>query len=207
MLCEDGGVSDPVVLSVSRDTLHRFSKQPCGSITLVAGVGVLGDAHAGTLVQHRSRMRRDPNQLNLRQVHLLQSELFAEAAAAGHDVGPGDLGENITTSGLPLLELPVDTRLHVGEVTLRLTGLRNPCRQIDDFSRGLLKVVVARADGRPSSSGPTLTARGGVDTLEGQPIQRRAGVMAVVERGGEVAAGHEVVVELPAEPHRRLEPV
>jgi MOSC domain-containing protein YiiM len=197
----------PEVVAVARDAMHRFSKQPCDSITLVAGIGVLGDAHAGTLVQHRSRMRRNPNQLNLRQVHLLQSELFAEAAAAGHDVGPGDLGENITTAGVPLLELPVDTRLHLGGVVLRLTGLRNPCRQINDFRPGLLKVVVARADGRASSSEPTLTASGGVEALEGAPVARRAGVMAVVEQGGDVSAGTRVEVHLPAEPHRPLQPV
>lgn len=197
----------PEVVAVARDAMHRFSKQPCDSITLVAGIGVLGDAHAGTLVQHRSRMRRNPNQLNLRQVHLLQSELFAEAAAAGHDVGPGDLGENITTAGVPLLELPVDTRLHLGDVVLRLTGLRNPCRQINDFRPGLLKVVVVRADGRASSAEPTLTASGGVEALEGAPVARRAGVMAVVEQGGDVSAGTRVEVHLPAEPHRPLQPV
>jgi hypothetical protein len=204
---EDGAVPGPVVLSVSRDELHRFSKRPCPSITLVAGIGVVGDAHAGTLVQHRSRVRRDPNQPNLRQVHLIQSELFAEAAEAGHDLGPGDLGENVTTAGVPLLDLPVDTRLHLGEAVVRLTGLRNPCRQIDRFQRGLLKVVVGRADGHRSSAEPTLTPSGGVDALEGGPIVRRAGAMAVVERGGEVTPGAAVVVELPDEPHRPLAPV
>lgn len=197
----------PEVVAVARDAMHRFSKPTCRSITLVAGVGVLGDAHAGTLVQHRSRVRRNPNQLNLRQVHLLQSELFAELAAAGYDVGPGDLGENITTAGVPLLELPVDTRLRLGEVVLRLTGLRNPCRQIDDFRPGLLRLVVARADGRPSSAQPTLTRSGGVDTLEGSSVTRRAGVMAVVEQGGEVTPGTSVEVELPPERHRPLQPV
>jgi MOSC domain-containing protein YiiM len=194
-------------VSVSRDELHRFSKRPCDSITLVAGLGVIGDAHAGTLVQHRSRVRRDPNQPNLRQVHLISSELFAEAARAGHEVGPGDLGENVTTAGVPLLELPVGTRLRLGDAVVRLTGLRNPCRQIDDFRPGLLKVVVARADGRRSTAEPTLTPSGGVDSLAGAPIRRRAGVMAVVERGGEVTPGAEVVVELPEEPHRPLAPV
>jgi MOSC domain-containing protein YiiM len=200
-------MTGPVVTAVARDEQHRFSKRPCESISLVAGHGVAGDAHAGARVQHRSRVRRDPDQPNLRQVHLLQSELFAEAAAAGHDIGPGDLGENITTAGVPLLDLPVDTRLHLGDVVLRLTGLRNPCRQIDDFRPGLLKVVVARADGRRSAAAPTLTPSGGVDRLEGAPIERRAGVMAVVEQGGEVRAGLAVRVELPGEPHRPLAPV
>jgi len=197
----------PRVVAVSRDLTHRFSKEPVATIQLVEGIGVIGDAHAGTLVQHRSRARRDPNQLNLRQVHLIHAELFDEAAAAGHDVGPGDLGENITTSGVPLLDLPVGTRLRLGEAVLRLTGLRNPCRQINDFQPGLLRVVVARADGVGTTSEPSLGPTGGVEGLDGAPIVRKAGVMAVVEQGGEVAAGAAIEVELPAAPHARLEPV
>ena len=187
--------------------MHRFSKVPCDSITLAAGLGVVGDSHAGTLVQHRSRVRRDPNQPNLRQVHLIHAELFAEAAERGHQIGPGDLGENITTRGLALLSLPVGTRLHFGEVVVRLTGLRNPCRQIDDFQPGLLKVVVARADGVASSAEPTLTATGGVDGLDGSGIVRKAGVMGVVEHGGVVHPGHAIGVDLPERPHTALEPV
>ncbi|MEP7333147.1 MAG: MOSC domain-containing protein [Terracoccus sp.] len=195
------------VLSVSRDLMHRFRKMPCASITLAAGLGVVGDAHAGTLVQHRSRVRRDPNQENLRQVHLLHAELFAEAADRGHQIGAGDLGENITTQGVPLLDLPVDTRLHIGEVVVRLTGLRNPCRQIDDFQKGLLKVVVARADGVPSTVEPTQTATGGVDRLDGSRIVRKAGVMGVVERGGDVNPGQVIDIVLPDRPYTALEPV
>lgn len=195
------------VLSVSRDLMHRFSKVPCDSITLAAGLGVVGDAHAGTLVQHRSRVRRDPNQENLRQGHLIHAELFAEAAQRGHQIGPGDLGENITTQGVPLLDLPVGTRLHFGEVVVRLTGLRNPCRQIDAFRPGLLKVVVARADGVPSTGEPTLTATDGVDRLDGSRIVRKAGVMGVVERGGDVRPGQAVDVVLPGRPYSALEPV
>lgn len=195
------------VLSVSRDLMHRFSKVPCDAITLAAGLGVVGDAHAGALVQHRSRVRRDPNQENLRQVHLLHAELFAEAAERGHEIGPGDLGENITTAGVPLLSLPVGTRLHIGEVVVRLTGLRNPCRQINDFQPGLLKVVVARADGVLSSAEPTLTATGGVDRLDGSAIIRKAGVMGVVECGGEVRLGQTIFVVSPDRPHAALEPV
>ncbi|OFE18340.1 molybdenum cofactor biosysynthesis protein [Humibacillus sp. DSM 29435] len=196
-----------LVLSVSRDLMHRFSKVPCDSITLAASLGVVGDAHAGTLVQHRSRVRRDPNQQNLRQVHLIHAELFAEAAERGHQIGPGDLGENITTHGVPLLDLPVGTLLHLGEVVVRLTGLRNPCRQIDDFQKGLLKVVVARADGVPSTAEPTLTATGGVDRLDGSRVVRKAGVMGVVTCGGEVRPGQAIVVVLPDGPHTALEPV
>lgn len=195
------------VLSVSRDLMHRFSKVPCDSITLAAGLGVVGDAHAGTLVQHRSRVRRDPNQENLRQVHLIHAELFAEAAGRGHLIGPGDLGENITTQDVALLSLPVGTRLHIGEVVLRLTGLRNPCRQIDDFQPGLLKVVVARADGVPTSAQPTLTATGGADRLDGSRIVRKAGVMSVVQRGGVVHPGEIIEVVLPDPPYTELEPV
>ncbi|MDN5765129.1 MAG: MOSC domain-containing protein [Humibacillus sp.] len=195
------------VLCVSRDLMHRFSKLPCDSITLAAGLGVVGDAHAGTLVQHRSRVRRDPNQENLRQVHLISAELFAEAGARGHQIGPGDLGENITTEGLALHSLPVGTRLHFGEVVVRLTGLRNPCRQINDFQPGLLKVVVARADGVPSTAEPTLTATGGVDRLEGSTVVRKAGVMGVVECGGEVHPGQTIGVVLADGPYTALEPV
>lgn len=195
------------VLSVSRDLMHRFTKVPCDSITLAAGLGVVGDAHAGTLVQHRSRVRRDPNQENLRQVHLIHAELFTEAAGRGHLIGPGDLGENITTQDVALLSLPAGTRLHIGEVVLCLTGLRNPCRQIDDFQPGLLKVVVARADGEPSSAQPTLTATGGADRLDGARIVRKAGVMSVVERGGVVHPGDIIEVVLPDLPHAALEPV
>lgn len=177
----------PFVVSVSRDELHRFSKVPSESIELVTGLGVRGDAHAGTLVQHRSRVRRDPNQANLRQVHLIQGSLLEEARAAGHDVGPGSLGENVLTGDLDLLALPEGTRLRLGEAVVRLTGLRNPCRQIDEHARGLLKVVVRRVDGKG--------------------IVRRAGVMGVVEHDGTVRPGDPISVELPEPPHLPLAPV
>jgi hypothetical protein len=158
------------VVAVSRDETHRFSKLPCEAITLVAGMGVAGDAHAGTLVQHRSRVRRDPNQPNL-------------------------------------LGLPADARLLIGAAVLRVSGLRNPCRQINDYSAGLLKVVVARIDGRTSISDVTLGATGGAESLDGVGIVRKAGVMAVVERGSDVRPGMPVDVVLPDEPHRPLTPV
>lgn len=195
------------VVAVSRDELHRFSKVPADTITLVEGMGVAGDAHAGTLVQHRSRARRNPNQPNLRQVHLIHAELLDEARAAGHDVGPGGLGENILTEGLDLLRLPTDTRLLIGDAVLRVTGLRNPCRQIDQFSPGLLNVVVARADGSTSASEVTLGPTGGATSIDGCDIVRKAGVMTVIERGGEVRAGMTIEVRLPAPPHRPLAPV
>lgn len=195
------------VVAVCRDQIHRFSKLPDAVITLVEGMGVAGDAHAGTLVQHRSRMRRDPNQPNLRQVHLIHTELLDEARAAGHEVGPGSLGENILTAGLDLLGLPTDTRLRIGDTELRVTGLRNPCRQINEYSPGLLKLVVARADGVASDAEVTLGPTGGAQSLDGAGIVRKAGVMAVVERGGEVRPGMPIEVVLPELPHRPLVPV
>jgi MOSC domain-containing protein YiiM len=195
------------VVAVSRDELHRFSKVPTPAITLVEGMGVAGDAHAGTLVQHRSRVRRDPNQPNLRQVHLLQAELIDEARAAGHDVQPGGLGENILTEDVDLLGLPTDTRLMIGSTVLRVTGLRNPCRQITAYSPGLLKVVVARRDGVASTSDVTLGATGGAESIDGVGIVRKAGIMAMVERGGEVQPGMLIEVVLPEAPHRPLAPV
>jgi len=202
-----GTPGHPRVAAVSRDETHRFSQVPAPAISLVQGMGVAGDAHAGTLVQHLSRARRDPNQPNLRQVHLIHSELLDEARAAGHDVGPGSLGENILTEGLDLLALATGTCLEIGEVVLRVTGLRNPCRQINDLSPGLLRVVVARADGVASTSEVTLTPTGGAESLDGVGIVRKAGVMAVVERGGEVRPGMAIDVVPPEGPHRPLAPV
>ncbi|TNM40557.1 MOSC domain-containing protein [Nocardioides albidus] len=188
--------------------MHAFSKTVRDELLLIEGMGVAGDAHAGTLVQHRSRKRRNPNVVNLRQVHLLHAELLEEARAAGHDVGPGSLGENILTAGLDVLGLPVDTLLHIGDTRLRVTGLRNPCRQIDELSAGLLKVVVARADGVASASDVTLGPTGGADNVDGRAIVRRAGIMAVVERGGVVRPGMPIGVELPPSGQRRpLAPV
>ncbi len=195
------------VVAVSRDETHRFSKVAGEAITLVEGMGVAGDAHAGTLVQHRSRVRRDPNQPNLRQVHLLQAELLVEARAAGHQVGPGSLGENILTEGLDLLALPSDTRLLISGAVLRVTGLRNPCRQINDYSAGLLKVVVSRVDGAASTSNVELSATGGAVSVDGVDVVRRAGVMAIVEHGGEVRPGMLIDIVPPDAPHRPLAPV
>ncbi|WP_235736021.1 MOSC domain-containing protein [Nocardioides alcanivorans] len=197
----------PVVEAVCRAQMHTFSKTVVEAITLIEGMGVAGDAHAGTLVQHRSRKKRAPNQVNLRQVHLIHAELLDEARAAGHEVAPGDLGENVLTRGLDLLGLPTDTRLVIGETSVRITGLRNPCRQIDDFSPGLLKVVVAREDGVRTGSDVTLGATGGSESIDGVGIVRKSGVMAVVEQGGRIEAGMAIRVVLPREPFRSLEPV
>lgn len=193
-----------MVEAVSRDELHRFSKAPVESILLVAGLGVAGDAHAGTLVQHRSRVRRDPNQLNLRQVHLIHAELFDEARSMGYELASGGLGENILTLGLDLLGLPVDTRLTIGEAVIRLTGLRNPCAQINEFRPGLLKVVLEKTDGSPQEEPAPPTGSEGASPV---PVVRKAGVMGVVERGGTIRAGQSITVALPEQPHEPLQPV
>ena len=198
----------PQVVAVAASSGHGFSKQTRPLVRLVEGLGVEGDAHHGRTVQHLSRIRRAPDEPNLRQVHLIQAELFQEMLPAGHRVLPGQLGENVTTTGLDLLALPVGTVLLLGDTAeVRLTGLRNPCRQINDLSPGLLKVVVTRADGVASTSDVTLTPTGGAESLDGVGIIRKAGVMAVVERGGEVRPGMAIEVVPPEGPHQPLAPV
>jgi len=178
----------PHVVAVAADSEHRFSKPTADVIRLVEGLGVLGDAHLGTTDQHRSHKRRDPTRPNLRQVHLIAAELFDEVELAGHTVLPGALGENVTTYGIDLLSLPTDTILRLGPAAeVRVTGLRNPCRQIDDYQPGLLRQVVGRA-------------------VDGSTV-RRSGVMGVVRRGGDVRPGDPVRLVLPAEPHRPLDRV
>ena len=174
----------PAVVAVARRASHSFSKPTVDSIDLVEGVGVLGDAHGGTTVQHLHQVRKDADKPNLRQVHLIHAELLDELAGAGFDVGPGELGENITTRGVELLALPVGTRLVVGEAVVTVTGLRNPCHQIEEFRPGLLKQVLRR-------------------TADGE-VERLTGVMGIVSRGGTVRAGDPITVELPAEPHHNL---
>lgn len=176
------------VFAVSRSPTHAFSKDNREAVELVPGHGVRGDAHAGTTVQHRSRVARDPTQPNLRQVHLIGVELLDELVARGFAVTPGDLGENITTRGLDLLALPAGTRLALGpEAVIELTGLRNPCVQLDRFQTGLMSAVLARGAG-------------------GELI-RRSGVMAVVLTGGSVAVGDRAAATLPPAPHRPLRSV
>ncbi|MDO8398656.1 MAG: MOSC domain-containing protein [Bradyrhizobium sp.] len=176
------------VLSVSARSGHHFSKTPALSIRLLTGLGVDGDAHMGETVKHRSRVRRDPTQPNLRQVHLIHAELFEELRAKGFVVQPADLGENITTDGIDLLALPSGTRLHLGtSAVVEITGLRNPCIQIDDFQNGLMAATLDR------------DAQGN--------LVRKAGVMSIVISEGDVRPGDAIRVELPAEPHRPLQPV
>lgn len=183
----DAGTTATVV-AVAADSRHRFAKTPCDAIALVAGLGVMGDAHFGASVQHRSRVAADPAQPNLRQIHLIHSELHAELRAKGFAVGPADMGENITTCGIDLLALPTGAVLKIGEDALiAVTGLRNPCRQLDDFAEGLLAAVLDRhADGE---------------------LVRKAGVMGTVLRGGTVRPGDPIAVAFPPEPYRRLERV
>jgi MOSC domain-containing protein YiiM len=176
------------VLAVARDGVHEFSKRPCDAIELVAGQGVAGDAHAGVTVKHRSRVAKDPTKPNLRQVHLMHAELFDELRAKGFDVKPGDLGENVTTRGLDLLALPAGTILRVGDAAVvEVTGLRNPCAQIDRFQKGLLAAVLDR------------DAAGG--------LIRKAGIMAVVRAAGTIKPGDAIQIDLPPGPHRALAPV
>ena len=179
---------NPTVIAVSCSGTHGFSKQAQEMVRLVAGHGVEGDAHAGATVKHRSRVARDPTQPNLRQVHLIHAELHEELRAAGFFVRPGEMGENITTRGLDLLGLPTGTRLALGaQAIIRITGLRNPCLQLDAFQSGLMQAVLNRD--------------------EGGNLVRKAGVMAVVEVGGDVYPGDAIRVEMPAEPYVALKPV
>lgn len=178
----------PAVEAVSIDGEHRFSKVPADEITLLAGIGVRGDAHAGVTVQHRSRVAADPTQPNLRQVHLISVELLDELREDGFDVRPGQLGENITTRGIPLLDLSRGALLRISEdAVVRVTGLRNPCGQINGFRSGLLKRVVGYA---PDGT-----------------VIRRAGVMGIVLAGGVVSPRDSITVELPTGDHHRLDPV
>jgi MOSC domain-containing protein YiiM len=176
------------VVGVSRDSQHAFSKAAAASIRLLAGLGVDGDAHAGVTVQHLSRVRADPSQPNLRQVHLMHAELFDELRAAGFAVEAGQLGENITTRGIDLLGLPSGARLRIGDnAVVEVTGLRNPCAQLDRFAPGLMAATLARA---PDGS-----------------LIRKAGVMGIVIVDGTVAPGDALLIDLPAAPHRPLERV
>jgi MOSC domain-containing protein YiiM len=176
------------VLAVSSRIGHHFSKTPSLSIRLLAGLGVAGDAHIGETVKHRSRVRKDPTQPNLRQVHLIHAELFDELLGKGFVVRPADLGENVTTSGIDLLALPTGTRLHLGATAVvEITGLRNPCIQIDDFQKGLMAATLDRdADGN---------------------LVRKAGIMSIVIAAGDVRPGDAIRVEMPATPYRPLMPV
>ena len=174
------------VVSVSSAERHSFSKPVRPKIRLIAGLGVEKDAHAGATVRHRYRVKQDPAQPNLCQVHLIHVELFHQLSLEGFTIAPGDLGENITTQSVDLLSLPVDTQLRIGDsAVIQLTGLRTPCVQLDRLERGLMRAMK------------------GVDS-NGMP-RPRCGVMAVVIASGEVMPGDEVRVTLPTEPHRKMQ--
>lgn len=177
----------PTVLAVHRSPTHSFSKTPALSIRLIAGLGVEGDAHAGETVKHRSRVARDPTQPNLRQVHLIHSELLDELNARGFSVKPGDMGENITTRGIDLLALPTGALLTIGTAVIQVTGLRNPCVQLDRFQSGLMQATLGR-----DAAGNLI---------------RRAGVMGVVQRGGDVLPRDTIEVRMPEGKLRVLVPV
>ncbi|MGH2827181.1 MAG: MOSC domain-containing protein [Actinomycetota bacterium] len=158
------------------------------SIRLLTGLGVEGDAHIGQSVKHRSRVARDPSQPNLRQVHLIHAELLQELGDDGFVLTPGQLGENITTSGIDLLGLPAGARLLIGEsAVVEVTGLRNPCTQLDGIQPGLMAATLGQD--------------------ENGVLIRKAGVMSIVRSDGEVRPGDLIQVELPSQPHRRLGPV
>ncbi len=177
-----------IVTAVSRSATHTFGKQVQNNIRLLAGLGVEGDAHLGATVQHRSRVASDPSQPNLRQVHLIHSELHDELNASGFSVLAGQMGENITTRGINLLALPVGTVLSIGsEAVIEITGLRNPCYQLDDFQPGLMAAVIAR------------DPRG--------RIIRKSGIMGIIRAGGEIRPGDKIDVDLPPLPYRELDRV
>lgn len=177
-----------IVTAVNRSTTHTFSKSNQDRIQLLSGLGVEGDAHLGQTIKHRSRVALDPTQPNLRQVHLIHAELHDELQAAGFSVSAGQMGENITTRGIDLLSLPTGTRLHLGDLAIvELTGLRNPCAQLDRFQPGLMAAVLDRDE-------------------QGKVI-RKSGVMSIVVADGEVRPGDLIQVELPPTPHQPLDRV
>ena len=179
---------DGVVTAVSRSARHTLTKPNQDNIRLLAGLGVEGDAHSGTTVKHRSRVARDPSQPNLRQVHLVHAELHDTLKEQGFAVGAGQMGENVTTRGIDLLGLPTGARLRLGDTAIiEVTGLRNPCAQLDRIQPGLMGATLERA-------------------ADGSLI-RKAGIMAVVLKGGDVRPADPIRVELPADPHRLLAPV
>ena len=175
------------VVAVSLSEEHSFSKTKQRSISLIAGIGVKGDAHSGKTVQHRSRVAKDPSQPNLRQVHLIHTELHDELKNKGFNIQPGQMGENITTRGVNLLQLPTNTRLQIAKAVIQITGLRNPCAQLDRFQAGLMAAVL--------------------DKDEKGNLVRKAGIMGIVLTSGEIFIGDEINIKLPPIPHQALEKV
>ncbi len=176
------------VIAVSLSTTHSFSKANQENIKLLAGLGVERDSHAGKTVKHRSRVTKDASQPNLRQVHLIHAELHDELKAKGFNIFPGQMGENITTEGIDLLGLPTNTKLYIGEkAVIQVTGLRNPCAQLNSFKTGLMAAVL--------------------DKDRQGNIIRKAGIMGIVLADGVVSAGDSIRIQLPPKPFRSLEKV
>jgi len=180
-------MTNPTVIAVASDTGHNIVKPVQESITLIAGWGVEGDAHAGKTIQHRYDKRRNPDAPNLRQVHLMHGELFDQVADLGMEIGPGQMGENITTRGIDLLSLPRGTHLKMGEAVIEITGLRNPCKYLNNIAPGLMKACI--------------------DKYDDGDIFPQSGVMGIVIGGGEIRAGNDIQIKTPPEPHQRLKPV
>lgn len=180
-------MTKPAVISVASDSQHNIVKPVQASIKLIAGWGVEGDAHAGKTVQHRYDKRRNPDAPNLRQVHLMHAELFDQMAELGIAVKPGEMGENITTRGINILNLPRGTQLKIGEAVIEITGLRNPCKYLNQIAPGLMKACLAKH--QDGTNFP------------------QSGVMGIILSDGEVKAGDEIHIIIPKEPHHRLEPV
>ena len=178
-------MSVPTVIAVASDSGHNFSKPTQPVITLIAGFGIQGDAHAGVTVKHRSRVAKDPTQPNLRQVHLIHEELFDDLSEQGYDISAGQMGENILTRGIPLLDLPTGAKLEIGETVIEITGLRNPCHQLNQIKDGLMQKLVFKN--------------------ESGDVVRLSGVMGIVLQGGEVREGDAIEVVLPKGEHKALE--
>jgi len=175
------------IIALSKSDSHTFNKYNCNRIRLLTGLGVDGDAHMGKTVKHRSRVKKDATTPNLRQVHLIHAELFEELSKKGFAVHPGEMGENITTRGIDLLNLPKNTLLKIGTSEIVITGLRNPCSQLESIQIGLMKALLDKDD------------QGG--------IVRKAGIMGIVQKGGEIATGDTIYIQLPEQPHLKLEKV
>jgi len=180
-------MSAATVIAVASDSGHNFSKVTKPVITLIAGFGVEGDAHAGVTVKHRSRVAKDPTQPNLRQVHLIHQELFDDLTMQGYDIAAGQIGENILTRGISLLDLPTGAKLEIGETIIEITGLRNPCQQLNQIKDGLMQKLVFKN--------------------ECGDIVRLCGVMGIVQQGGDIKPGDEIGLTLPEKPYISLEPV
>jgi MOSC domain-containing protein YiiM len=173
------------VKSVSKSLSHTFSKNVVGQIKLIEGLGVEDDVHLGKTVKHQYLAKKYPTSANLRQVHLIHYELIEELNENGFSVSDGDLGENITTIGIDLLNLPTDTILKIGnEAVVKITGLRNPCVQLDMFQKGLLKAVIEKD--------------------ENGNVIRKCGIMGIVIKSGIVRIDDAIEIIFPQKPFKKL---